>query len=309
VLGIGQRSGVLAEFVEQARGSGQQTVQPEHEAQRLLLFRAGSFARLAVPLSLVARLEEFPQSSIEHAGGGQVVQYRNRILPLVSLRSVLEPHAPDQDEPPDPVQVVVFNDRDSSVGMVVDEILDVTEEAVTVRQGSDRAALLGSAVVGKQVTDFLDLNQVIQATGGNWFQGIDGHAGGGRILIADASAFSRALVRGSLDMAAYAVLEAASLEQAIAKLEQQRVDVVLVALELPPDGGTALLASMRRRPEWNKIPVVALTNSNEQGVAAGAQASGFDACHPKFDRTLVLESVSRLISASTSLAVPPLVEA
>jgi two-component system, chemotaxis family, sensor kinase CheA len=75
VLGIGQRSGVLAEFVEQARVSRQRKADPEHEHQRLLLFRAGSFARLAVPLSLVARLEEFPQSSIERASGGQVVQY------------------------------------------------------------------------------------------------------------------------------------------------------------------------------------------------------------------------------------------
>jgi two-component system chemotaxis sensor kinase CheA len=75
VLGIGQRSGVLAEFLEQARGSGQQKVQSETAQQRLLLFRAGSFERLAVPLSLVARLEEFPQSAIEHASGGEVVQY------------------------------------------------------------------------------------------------------------------------------------------------------------------------------------------------------------------------------------------
>ena len=97
VLGIGQRSGVLAEFVEQARASGQQKAQAEIEQQCLLLFRAGSFARLAVPLSLVARLEEFPQSSIEHAGGGQVVQYRDRILPLVSLRTVLEPNAGDPE--------------------------------------------------------------------------------------------------------------------------------------------------------------------------------------------------------------------
>jgi two-component system chemotaxis sensor kinase CheA len=75
VLGIGQRSGVLAEFLEQARPSGQARAQAEIEQQRLLLFRAGSFARLAVPLSLVARLEEFPQTAIEHASGGQVVQY------------------------------------------------------------------------------------------------------------------------------------------------------------------------------------------------------------------------------------------
>ena len=284
VLGIGQRSGVLAEFLEQARGGGQQKAQTEVTQQRLLLFRAGSFARLAVPLSLVARLEEFSQSAIEHASGGQVVQYRDRILPLVSLRTVLEPNAADQGAPPDPVQVVVFNDGNSSVGMVVDEILDVTEDAVTVRQGSERNGLLGSAVVGKQVTDFLDLNEVIRAAGGNWFEGVNGHAGGQKILLADASAFSRAMVRSGLEMAAYVVLEAANLEQAMAQLEQYAVNLVLVAFELPPGGSSALLAAMRLRAEWDKIPVVVLAGSAEQVQAAAARTAGFEDCQPKFDR-------------------------
>jgi two-component system chemotaxis sensor kinase CheA len=296
VLGVGQRSGVLAEFPEQARASGQQKAQVEIEQQRLLLFRAGSFERLAVSLSLVARLEEFPRSAIEHASGGPVVQYRNRILPLVSLRTVLEPNVPDQSGPPDPVQVVVFNDRDSSVGMMVDEILDVTEEAVTVRQGSDRKGLLGSAVVGKQVTDFLDLNEVIRATGGNWFQGTEGHAGGQRVLVADASAFSRAMIRSGLEMAAYVVIEAANLGEAISKLEQQPVDVVLVALDLPPEGSSALLAAMRRRPQWEKIPALALADSAGQVQTAAARTAGFEDCQAKFDRVLVLESVARLVS-------------
>jgi two-component system, chemotaxis family, sensor kinase CheA len=304
VLGIGQRSGVLGEFFEQARGSGQQKAQVEVQPQCLLLFRTGSFGRLAIPLSLVARLEEFPQSSIEHAGGGQVVQYRERILPLVSLRTVLEPNAADQGEQPDPVQVVVFNDGNHSVGMVVDEILDVTEDAVTVRQGSDRNGLLGSAVVGKQVTDFLDLNEVIRATGGNWFEGRTAHAGGQKILLADASAFSRAMVRSGLDMAAYVVLEAANLEQAITLLEQQGVDIVLAALDLPPGGGSDLLTAMRLRQEWDKIPVVLLAGSAEQARGAAAREAGFEDCQPKFDRALVLESVARLVSPACFAAAP-----
>jgi two-component system, chemotaxis family, sensor kinase CheA len=306
VLGIGQRSGVLTEFVEQGRAAGQQKVEADVSPQPLLLFRAGSFARLAVPLSLVARLEEFPQSAIEHASGGLVVQYRDRILPLVSLRTVLEPNASDQGELPDPVQVVVFNDGNSSVGMVVDEILDVTEDAVTVRKGSERNGLLGSAVVGKQVTDFLDLNEVIRAAGGNWFEGINGHADGQKILLADASAFSRAMVRSGLDMAAYVVLEAANLEQAIAQLEQHAVNLVLAALELPPGGSNALLAAMRLRAKWDKIPVVVLAGSAEQVQAAAARAAGFEDCQPKYDRLLVLESVARLVSPAASFAAAPL---
>jgi len=304
VLGIGQRSGVLGEFQEQTRAAGQQKAQSEIAQQRLLLFRAGSFARLAVPLSLVARLEEFPQSAIERAGGGEVVQYRNRILPLVSLRRVLEPEASSPDEPPpNPVQVVVFNDGDSSVGMVVDEILDVTEEAVTVRQESGRSGLLGSAVVGKQVTDFLDLNQVIRAVGGDWFQGTDGHVSGQRVLVADASAFSRGMVRSGLDMAGYVVLEAANLDEVLSKLESQPVSVVLAALDLPPSGSSAVLAALGRRPEWEKIPVLALADSAEQVQAAAARTAGFADCLSKFDRVQVLASVAKLVSPLASFAV------
>jgi two-component system, chemotaxis family, sensor kinase CheA len=118
----------------------------------------------------------------------------------------------------DPVQVVVFNDGDRSVGMVVDEILDVTEEAVTVRQKSKRKGLLGSAVVGKRVTDFLDLNEVIHACEGNWDKNADGHGSGKKVLVADASAFSRGLVRSGLDMAGYLVIEAASLDETISSV-------------------------------------------------------------------------------------------
>ena len=305
VLGIGQKSGILAEFTEQARASGPQQAQAEIAQQRLLLFRAGSFARLAVPLSLVARLEEFPQSSIEYASGVPVVQYRDGILPLVSLRTVLEPNAGDPSEPTDPVQVVVFNDGNDSVGMVVDEILDVTEEAVTVRQGSNRDGLLGSAVVGKQVTDFLDLNAVIRAAGRSCFEGKNGHGGGQKILLADASAFSRAMVRGGLEMAAYVVFEAENQAQAITVLEQQGVDVVLAALDLPPGGGSDLLTAMRLRKEWDRIPVVLLASSAEQVPAA--REAGFEDCQPKFDRVQLLESVARLVSpAAVRFAAAPL---
>jgi two-component system chemotaxis sensor kinase CheA len=305
VLGIGQRSGVVAEFREQARAAVEQKAQAGIEQQRLLLFRVGSFERLAVPLSLVARLEEFPRNSIEHASGCQVVQYRNRILPLVPLRSVLESGAPGQDQMPDPVQVVVFNDGDRSVGLVVDQILDVAEEAVTVRQKSNRKGLLGSAVVGKRVTDFLDLNYVIHAAAEDWFRGTGGPANGKRVLVAEASAFSRGLIRSGLDMAGYRVLEAANLDEAIRGLEQHPMDVVVTALDLPPDGSSALSDAMRRRPEWRKIPILALADSAEQVRARAGQPADFQDCQVKSDQEAMLESVTRLASALASAEKAP----
>ena len=305
VLGIGQHSGVFAESREQPRSAVEQKAESGIEQQRLLLFRAGSFERLAVPLSLVARLEEFPASSIEHAGGCQVVQYRNRILPLVPLREVLEPGSRDHNQKADPVQVVVFNDGERSVGLVVDQILDVAEEAVTVRQKSSRKGLLGSAVVGKRVTDFLDLNQVIQAANESWFQGTGGPESGKKILVAEASTFSRGLIRSGLDMAGYRVLEAANLDEAIRLLEQQSVDVVVAALDLPSNGSSALLAAMRRRPEWEKIPVLALADLTENLPMSAIRTAGFQDYQTKFDREAMLESVARLASALASAGESP----
>ncbi len=306
VLGIGQRSGVLAESREQARVTAEKKTHAGIEQQRLLLFRAGSFDRLAVPLSLVARLEEFPRSSIEFAGGCQVVQYRNRILPLVPLRDVLESGAPDRDETADPVQVIVFNDGDRSVGVVVDQILDVVEETVMVRQKSTRKGLLGSAVIGKRVTDLLDLNEVIHAASESWFQGAGGSGGGKTVLVAEGSAFSRGLLRGGLDMAGYRVEEAANLDEAIRGMEQQPADVVVAAMDLPPKGSAALLAAMRSKPEWERIPLLGLADSATQLQSSAVRAAGFEDCQAKFDGNAILESVARLASAQASHKAAPI---
>jgi two-component system chemotaxis sensor kinase CheA len=296
VLGIGERAGVFGELQEQARSVDKQKAQAEIEQRRLLLFRAGSFERLAIPLSLVARLEEFPLSAIEHASGGQVIQYRGQILSLVSLRDVLEPDATRRDVSTDPVQVVVFNDGDRSVGMMVDEIVDVAEEAVTVRKKSDRKGILGSAIVGTRVTDFLDLNEVIHASEGNWAQGADETVSRKSVLVADPSAFSRGMIRSGLEMAGYVIYEAANLDEAVHRLERQAVDVVALTLDLPPEGSSALLAVMRAQPEWEKIPVLALAESAAQIHTPAVQTAGFQDCQIKSDPVRVLESVARLVS-------------
>lgn len=301
VLGIGQSSGVFDEKREQARVTEKQKAQNALEQQRLLLFRAGKFERLALPLSLVARLEEFPQSSIEHASGGRVVQYRDRILPLVPLESVLDYGAEDSGLAADPVQVVVFNDGTRSIGMVVDEIVDVIEEAAKIRKKSERKGILGSAVVGKKVTDFLDLNAVIQAAEGNWKQGVDDVANDKRILVVDPSSFSRGMIRAGLDMSGYFVQEASGLDEAVRKLEDQPFDLVITALDLPRDGAVTLTSTVRRLPNAEKTPVLALAETAEQVRVSAVMNAGFDDCQVKFDRALVLESVERLTSTAADL--------
>ena len=91
----------------------------------------------------MARLEEIALSKIEHAGGKQVVQYRGRILQLASLAPILDPGVADTASLQDPAQVVVFNNGERSIGILVDQILDIVEDQVTVAPGSRAPGIVG----------------------------------------------------------------------------------------------------------------------------------------------------------------------
>jgi two-component system chemotaxis sensor kinase CheA len=123
----------------------------------------GKYGRVALPQSRVARLDEFERSRVERGSGLDGVQYRGEILPLVDVARALGT-AP-ADEPPSLLQVVVHTEGGRSVGLVVDEIVDIVEEHVEVGAIAGRRGLLGSAVVQGRVTDLLDVPAVVAAQG------------------------------------------------------------------------------------------------------------------------------------------------
>ena len=296
VLGIGQRSGVLSEIREQSRAAADQRTEIlAEQKQRMLLFRTGSFDRLAVPLSLVSRLEEFPWDSIEKAGDTQVVQYRGRILSLLSLREILCPGDHKDKSEAQHIQVIVFSDGENSIGTVVDQILDVVEEAINIREKSTRKGLLGSAVLGGLVTDILDLNSILRSSGAGWFNG-RGSEAGKRVLVASKSPFLRGLIHCSLDMAGHRVSEAGDLDETIRLLEMQPVDIVLTELDLSPRGGGELLSAVRARQEWQMLPVIGLMNPNRRANASSASTPGFSELVDIADPEAILQSVARLDS-------------
>ncbi|HEY2783779.1 MAG TPA: chemotaxis protein CheA, partial [Fimbriiglobus sp.] len=86
VVGLAHGANILAET------SGRTAAKSNSDAGRstavgapLLIFVTTGGERMAVPLTLVSRLEEFPRAALERSGGRKVVQYRDEILPLVDV--------------------------------------------------------------------------------------------------------------------------------------------------------------------------------------------------------------------------------
>ncbi len=302
VLGIGQLSGVLNRTREAHRHDSAETAAAEGQKQRLLLFKSGSFERLAVPLALVARLEEIPLSSVEYAGGRRVVQYRDQILPLIALSSIIErmdQPAADREESAqvDPLQVVVFSNEENTIGVIVDQIVDIVEEAVTMRRPtSPRRGILGSAVVGKKVADFLDLQSIIETTGERFF-GIPENHRVATVLLAESSAFNRGLLRSQLEMSGYEVVEAASTAETLQRFERESIQIVVVGSDLL-DNDPAGMEKVRKRTASARIPILALGSTPADLHTSRAAAPLFDDYQLRFERQAMLESIARLAQAT-----------
>lgn len=179
VMGLAQRSNVVSEVHD--RSVGEKTDEANariDDGESLLLLRGPDNGRMAMPLSLVARLEEFNRNTLETAEGRDVVQYRGRILPLIYLSSAL-PERREQvrsecatapEVTGEKIQVVVYSDHGRSVGLVVDRILDITQEKITVQKHAGRSGTLGSMIVQGRVTELLDLKGIIQAADPSFFE-------------------------------------------------------------------------------------------------------------------------------------------
>ncbi len=137
------------------------TSKDEQQKQRLLIFKSGSFDRLVLPVSVIARLEEIPLSSVERSGGRLAFQYRDIILPLIELSSRLEETSEtSQDEL---IQVIVLRAAHREFGIIVDQIVDIVEDSVSMQPSiSPRHGILGSAIIGEKVAEFLDLEAILE---------------------------------------------------------------------------------------------------------------------------------------------------
>ncbi len=173
VLGIAQCSNVVTEARTRALAEKEAESTPAvtGERQTLLLFSGPGEGHMAVTLESVGRLEEFPASSVERAGGLEMVQYRGEILPLMHLSEMLEErrrrpreaNIKSKTKSPERLQGIVYSAGGKRVGLVIDQILDIVDETITAKTPASRAGVLYTAVVQGKVTELLDMPALLRA--------------------------------------------------------------------------------------------------------------------------------------------------
>jgi two-component system chemotaxis sensor kinase CheA len=170
VFGLAQRAGAVSDLQGWAVAETQPAAARPAERPSVLLVEGRNRGRMAIPLSKVARLEEFPRARVEWVADRRVVQYGGQIMPLLDVDTVLgsashpapRPGA-ELSEDTEAVQVVVYAQQERPVGLIVERILDIVERDSDVQGPSSRPGVECTAVIQGQVTEMLDVPALIRA--------------------------------------------------------------------------------------------------------------------------------------------------
>jgi two-component system, chemotaxis family, sensor kinase CheA len=279
-----------------AAEQGAQTGQ-DGERVTLLVFRTGDSAPKAVPLALIARLEEVDAKTIEYGDGRPVVQYRGRLMPLITIDKSYE--AKREGRQP----VLVFADGVRSMGLMVDEIVDIVEERLKIELAADRPGYVGSAIVAGKSTDIIDTGHYLTQAYPDWFGAMDrqggngaaaaGRDGGKKLLLVDDSPFFRNLLAPLLSTAGYEVTTAESADQALGLCDAGKdFDVIVSDIEMPGMDGFAFAEAVRSSSRWQETPLVALTSRTAPADIDRGRRVGFTDYIVKLDRDALLRTLS-----------------
>jgi two-component system, chemotaxis family, sensor kinase CheA len=273
------------------------------ERDQMLVFRAGDSVPKAVPLSLVARLEDIPVEQIEMAEGKPKVQYRGGLMPLVFLDAGCTLRASGRQP------VLVFSDNGSTMGVAVDEINDIVDTALDIELSNQKNGRVGTAVIAGKVTEVIDLGFFFAREFREFFRpadagsGISAGSGPKQLLLVDDSSFFRTMLKPLLQASGYVVTTAQDAPTALRLREEGRsFDLIISDIEMPGINGFQFAEEVRSGGGWVETPLIALSSlSKPQDVARGREA-GFDDYVGKFDRETLLTTIEQQLAPARRAA-------
>ncbi len=268
----------------------------KEEKSSMLVFRAGGAELKAVLLDLVARLEEIDMATVETSHGQQMIQYRGLLMPLI-------PFDPDHHWKAEGRQpILVFTDRQRSMGLVVDEIVDIVEDILNIEISTNQPGLIGSAVINGKATDIIDAGYFLTQAFFDWFGSsredyVDGGDVAKKVLLVDDSPFFRNLLTPMLSVAGYLVVPVASAIEALEMREKgEQFDIIVSDIEMPGMDGFEFAEHVRGDPRWESVPFVALLlHVSDKNFERGREV-GFTGYVAKFDRQALIATLAATVS-------------
>jgi two-component system chemotaxis sensor kinase CheA len=206
-------------------------------------------------------------------------------MPLLPLSQMM-----DISGKPHPVLVITAQDR--TVGLMVDEIIDILEEKLEVQLQSQDGDTVGSAELRGEAVELIDVTYYMQLAFSHLTQQEPL-----AILYVENDPFFRDTLKPVLTGAGYRVTSTLSADEAQALLDSgTEYAAVLIDSEMAGSDGVPLAATMRGPLLADNVPLLVLHEVPTPSVLSMASDHTMTAHVSKLDRQYLLNTLSSLLA-------------
>ncbi len=121
------------------------------------------------------------------------------------------------------------------------------------------------------------------------------------ILYVEDNPDNRSLIRRVLEAENYTVIEAINANEALGKLENEKIDLILMDINMPDMDGYTLTAKIKAIKKFSTIPILAVTANVMRGDREKSLGAGCDGYIQKpIDIDTLSQQIERFITRSAN---------
>lgn len=265
---------------------------PPREKTRLVLFRSGTGALKVIPLSLISRIESSSSQAIQVSDGMLIMPHSGFLLPLVRIEGSATVETA-RDRP-----VLILGIGGESIGLIVDEIIDIVEDFLDIDIASAYPGAIGSARVRDEIVEIIDISHFVKlARPDALARGVVKRFS---VLLVDDRQFFRDMLAPILAAAGYRVTTASSARDALFLLSKGAVfHAIVTDTDMPEMDGYSLAREIRRDLRHAQVPIFALAANTAPIISEAASACGMSGVIGKFDRAALMSALAHHLDPQT----------
>ena len=288
----------LETSVQSTKSFAEMQILDMQEKQDLLVFRYSRNEQLAIPLSLVFKVEQIEVGQIQNVANNHFINLEDKNILLLYLDKylTLDPLPEDLET----FYIITPKIKDFEVGIVASSI----EESVHTRLNLDsppinEAAILGISTIREKITFLVDLFSLAEQVSPDRFKRTDleGRPEKDRLLVVEDTPFFRDLEKTYFESVGFRVTLANNGQEAMDLLMERSnyYNLVISDIVMPVMDGYELVKTMKSIDKLSKIPVIALTSFTEEESREKALEAGFDGYAIKTNKENILRAVEHFL--------------
>jgi len=264
------------------------------EKQDLLLFKYARDEQLAVPLSLVFKVEQIVASDVQSMSDSHYVKIKDKNIILLYLNEYL--NIKPLPENLDSFYIIIPKIEDFNVGIVASEVVDSAHINLKMEASINSEAVLGITDINRQLTYIIDLFNLAEQVNPDRFKTkkklLDPRKN--RLLVVEDTPFFRHIEKKYFESAGFKVSQASNGKEALDILlkEPNNIDLIVSDIVMPIMDGYELVSKIKTNKSLMHIPIYALTSYTEKEHQEKALAAGFDGYSIKTNKKNILKSVT-----------------